>query len=129
MAINNIATTVRNNMCNALVDAIDVGSGTSGGKIRGYTAAFASMLFECDFANPAFGNAAVGVATANAIGDETSAPASGTAAVGRVVDRDAATVFEFTIGTSGADLNLNSTSISIGAVVSITAMTVTQPAS
>jgi hypothetical protein len=129
MSINNIATGVRNSMCNALVDAIDAGSTNANGKIRGYTAAFASMLFECDFANPAFGAAASGVATANAIADETSAPAAGDAAVGRVVDRDLATVFEFTIGTSGADLILNSVSISLGAVVSITSMTVTQPAS
>jgi len=128
MAISNIQTTVRNNMCNAFVDAIDVGTTDATGDLAGFTAAFATLLFECNFSNPAFGNAAAGVATANAISDDTSANNSGTAAVGRLRDRDNATVAEFTIGTAGADLILNTTSITAGDRVGISSATVTQPA-
>lgn len=128
MAINNIATTVRNNMCNAFVDAIDVGSGTAG-ENRIFTAAFATLLATCVYSDPAYGAAAVGVATAGAITPEASAPATGTAALLRIVDTDAATVAEGTVGTAGADLNLNTTSITTGDSVSISSATITQPAS
>jgi hypothetical protein len=79
-------------------------------------------------AAPAYGAAAAGVATANAIGDDTDADATGTAAVGRAKDRDNTTCHDFTIGTSGEDLNLNTVSITSGDTVSITAATITMPA-
>lgn len=129
MAINNISTTVRNNMCDAFVDAIDVGTTDPTGDVRIYTAAFAAILAEMTFSNPAFGAASSGVATANAITDDTSADNSGTAAVGRFRDRNNATVAEFTVGTSSADLILNTVSITAGDRVSITSATITQPAS
>lgn len=129
MAINNIATTVRNSMANAFGDAMDVGATDPGGDFAGFTAAFATLLFECQASNPAWGAPAVGVKTANAISDDTSANASGTAAVGRLRDRDNATVAEFTIGTAGADLILNTTSITAGDRIGISSATVTMPAS
>lgn len=127
MAINNIATSVRNSMCDALVDAIDAGAGTS--HLRIYTSAFGTLLAELDFANPAFGAASSGTATANTITDETSAPATGTAAVIRVIDRNGTTVFEGTAGTSGTDLVLNTTSITTGDRVTVSSATITMPAS
>lgn len=129
MAINAISTTLRNAMCDALVDGIDTGSTDAAGAFNGHTAAYAALLFECACSNPAFGAASSGVATASAISDDTSANNTGTAAVGRVQDRDNATVFDFTIGTSGEDLNMNTVSITSGDTVSITSATVTQPAS
>lgn len=129
MAINNIATTVRNAMADAFVDAIDVGTTDATGDLAGFSAAFASLLFECNFSNPAFGAAAVGVATANAISDDTSANNSGTAAVGRLRDRDNTTVAEFTIGTAATDLILNTTTIVAGDRIGISSATITMPAS
>ena len=128
MAINAISTAVRNAMADAAVDAFDTGSTDAGGAFNGHTAAYAALLFENLCAAPAFGSASTGVATANAIGDDTSANNTGTAAVGRAQDRDNATVFDFAIGTSGSDLNLNTLSITSGDTVSITSATVTQPA-
>ncbi len=129
MAINNISTTVINGMCDFFVDAIDTGSTDTGGDCNIYTAAFASLLAEPEFSAVSFGAAAAGVATANAITDEASAPATGTAAVLRLQDRDNATVAEGTVSTAGADLNLNTTSITIGDTVAITSATITMPAS
>jgi hypothetical protein len=127
MAINNIATTERNSMCDALVDAIDAGAGA--GLIEIWTAAFGTKLGTLTFTDPAFGAASSGVATASAITDDSSADATGTAAVLRVTSSTPTTVFEGTVGTSGADLNLNTVSITSGDVISITSMTVTMPAS
>lgn len=128
MAINNISTAARNAMADALVDQIDIGSGGSG-KIRIYTSAFGTLLAELDFSSTAFGSAVAGTATANTITDDSSANATGTAAVCRIIDKNGSTVFEGTVGTSGADINFNSVSITTGDRISISSMTVTMPAS
>lgn len=128
MALNNFSSSVRNAIANAVADACDVGSANAQGRLRIYTAGFSTLLAELNMANPAFGDAAAGVATANAITDDSSADATGTAAVFRIVNRDAATVVEGTVSTSGADLNLNSTSITAGVAVSVSSLTVTAPA-
>jgi hypothetical protein len=130
MAMNTIMTLARSAMCDALVDMVDTGTpGDPSGDLKGYNAAFALLLFECTFVNPAFGAAASGVATANAITQDSSADATGTAAVGRVCDRANAVVWAFTIGLAAADLILNTLSITAGDVVSISSATVTMPAS
>ena len=128
MAMNNISTNARNGMANSIVDLLDSGTTNSTGRLRIYTSGFSTQLAELNFSNPAFGAAASGVATASAITDDSSADATGTAAVCRCVDRDAATVWEGTVGTSGADLNLNTVAITSGDTVSVTSMTVTAPA-
>lgn len=127
MAINNIATSVRNTMCDAFVDAIDAGAGA--GTLKIYTGSFAALLGTLTFSDPAFGSASNGTATANAISDDTSADNTGTAAVLRISDSSPATVAEGTVGTSGADLNLNTTSITSGDRISCSSATVTMPAS
>jgi len=128
MVLTNIKTSIRTAQADAAVDSIDVGSGTAQGRLKIYTAAFGALLCTCNFSNPAFGAAASGVATASAISTGT-AGASGTAAVGRVVDRDDATQWEFTVGTSGADLNLTNVTIATNDTVAISSFTFTQPAS
>ena len=129
MALNNISTAARNAIADAFVDQIDVGSTDSGGDLNIYTAAFGTLLAEPQFSATAFGAAAAGVATANAITSDSSANATGTAAVLRIQDQDNATVAEGTVGTSGEDLNLNTTSITSGDTVAITSATLTAPAS
>lgn len=129
MALNAISTARRNVMCDGLVDGIDVGTTDATGDFGIYTTAFGTLLALLLFSNPAFGGAVVGVATANAITDDSSADATGTAAVLRLRDRDNATVVDGSVGTSGQDLNLNTVSITAGDRVSCTAATITQPAS
>ena len=57
-----------------------------------------------------------------------TAVAAGTAGWGRIVG-GAGERIDGTVGTSGTDFTINSTSITNGATVTLTAMTVTQPAS
>ena len=65
-------------------------------------------------------------ATANSITDDTSADATGTAAWFRVLKSNGTSiVFDGTVGTSGADLNLATVSIVSGADVAITSFTIT----
>lgn len=129
MAINAISTAVRNAMCDAFVDAMDTGTTDTGGAPNIFNAAFALLLAEPLFGDPAFGPAAVGIATVNAVTDDPSANNSGTAAVCRFEDRDNATVADGSVSTSGADINLNTLTITGGDIVAITGGTVTMPAS
>ena len=86
-----------------------------------------TLLAELRWNATAFGAASNGVATANAITSDTSADATGTATWFRALKSDGTTVvFDGSVGTSGADLNLNSTAISAGATVSVTAFTYTE---
>jgi hypothetical protein len=79
------------------------------------------------FAASAFGAAAAAVATAGAIGADTDADATGTASWFRAFKSDHTTaVFDGSVGTSGANLNLSSVSIVIHGTVSVTALTYTQ---
>lgn len=66
-------------------------------------------------------------ATANAITDDSSANATGTATWFRVLDSIAGTVYDGSVGTSGSDLNLATTSLTAGETVSITSWTLSQP--
>lgn len=85
------------------------------------------LLAELTLNATAFGASVAGVATANAITADASANATGTATWFRVVKSDTTTVlFDGSVGTSGANLNLNSTAISIGANVAVTSLTYTQ---
>ena len=72
----------------------------------------------------AFGAAAAGVITANTITSDSSA-VGGTAAWFSLCAATGARVLDGSVGTSGADLNLNSVTITTGAAVAITAFTVT----
>lgn len=86
-----------------------------------------TLLAELTFGTTAFGAASNGVATANAITSDSSADATGTASFFRVFKSDGTTaVWDGTVGTAGCDLNLNSTSISSGATVSVSSLTYTQ---
>lgn len=94
------------------------------------TAASGTLLAELRFNATAFGSAAAGVITANAITQDSSADNTGTAGYYRALQSDGTTaLWDGTVGTSGADLNLNSTSISAGVIVQITSLTVTLPQS
>lgn len=85
------------------------------------------LLAELRFGATAFGSAANGVATANAITQDSAADATGTAAWFRALKSDGTTViFDGSVGTSGANLNLNTVSIVSGAIVQVSSFTYTQ---
>lgn len=125
------STTLRN----AQLDAITTAVGTSG-ILRIYSgsrpanvaaAITGTLLAECVCNASAFAAAASGgVLTANAIADDSSANATGTASHYRLFRSDGTTaVIDGDVSTSGSDLNLDNTSINSGQVVSITSFTIT----
>ena len=86
-----------------------------------------NLLAELRWNATAFGAASNGVATANALTADSSADNTGTATWFRALESDGTTVvFDGSVGTSGANLNLNSVAISAGAAVSVTAYTYMQ---
>lgn len=92
------------------------------------TAASGTLLAELRFNATAFGSADSGVITANSITSDSSADATGTAGYYRALKSDGTTaLWDGSVGTSGSDLNLNSTAIQSGAAVSITSLTYTLP--
>ena len=118
-------TAVRNSRLNAVRDAIDAGAGA--GLLRIYDGTRPStggtpttLLAELTFSDPCASNASGGVLTFNAITADSSANATGTATWWRGVDSTGAAVVDGNCGTSGSDMNLNSTSITSGVQVSAT---------
>lgn len=88
-----------------------------------------ALLAELTMNATAFAAASGGAASANAITQDASANASGTATWFRLVESGGSNVvMDGSVGTSGANLNLNSVAISSGAAVSVTSFTVTFPA-
>jgi hypothetical protein len=79
-----------------------------------------NLLSTLSFGNPAFAASVAGVITANAIASDANAAATGTASWFRCYESDGVTVvMDGSVGTSGADLNLNSVAIQIHAQVSV----------
>ena len=124
--------------CDAIVDRLDLG-GTA--KVRIYsgtqptdpdTAIGAQVLLaELTCSATAFGSAADanpgGRATANAITADSSADAAGTAAWFRAINGSGTAVIDGSVGTSAADMILNTTTITLGANVSVSSWTFTVP--
>lgn len=85
------------------------------------------LLVSCSFGATAFAPAAGGVATANAITSGT-AVASGTGTWFRCYESNGTTgVYDGSVGTSGCDLNITSTTISSGGTVGISSFVLTLP--
>lgn len=127
MALTHV-TAIRNSLADLVVDALDLGSTDATGDIQIATStAFSTILATLTFANPAFGSATGGTATANAIVSDTNAANTGTAASFRLRDRNNAEVLRGTVTATGGggDIQLSSTSITAGDTVSITSLTYT----
>ena len=127
-----LSNTARSAAADAVVDLADNGyiriyDGTQAATPN--TAVGAQVLLaELTFGATAFGAASNGVATANAITQDSSANATGIASWFRVLKSDGATVlWDGTVGAGSGDLSLNSTSIVSGGTLSISSMTYTQP--
>jgi hypothetical protein len=130
---------ITNAVATAMIDA-GIGDQSDTGYIRIYdgtiptnadTAVGAQVLLaELRWNAAAFPSATNGVITAAAITADSSANATGTAAWFRSLKSDGTTVLcDGTVSTSGADMNLNTTSITSGANVSISSATFTMPKS
>lgn len=85
-------------------------------------------LFECTLNATAFAASSSQSKAANAITADSSADASGTCTWGTITTSGGTRYIDFSVGTSGANLNLNSVAISSGANVSCSAFTLTQAA-
>lgn len=94
-------------------------------KLEICTASFASILVTITLGDPSFTESG-GVITMAGAPKSGVAGAAGTAAVARIKDGGGTTkVNNLTVGTSGSDINLNSTSIASAQVVTLTAGTIT----
>lgn len=129
MALTHV-TAIRNGLADYVVDAIDAGPGA--GKVQitktnnDYTGG--NLLAEITLADPAFGSAASGTATAAGMPKEdSSANNTGTAVQFRVVDSTDTEVFKGTVTATGGggDMELSSTSITTGDAVRINSFTYT----
>ncbi len=106
----------------ALIDA-----GASAGYIEICSAAYAAVLATIPLADPS-ATAAAGVLTFDFAPDvsDTSADATGTAAVARVKDSNGTVVISgLTVGLSASDIILDSLSITAGQTVTLTTGTIT----
>lgn len=120
---------------NAQLDAIATSIG-SAGKLRIYTGtrptnvgtaiSGQTLLAELTLNTTVAAAASGGVLTFNAITQDSAADSTGTAAWFRIFQADGTTaVIDGDVGTSGSDMNLNTTSIAAGGPVQITNFTIT----
>lgn len=119
------AAALRTTRMNAVVTAIDAGSGA--GKLKIGTASMASTLAVLTLTDPC-GTVSGDTLTFDFDPDisDTSADNTGTAAAATITDSDDNVIVSgLTVGTSGTNIVLDSTSITAGQTVTITTGTLT----
>jgi len=122
MAVNYDAATKTARMAATI---LQIDANASPAYIEICTASFAAVLVTITLSDPSFTESG-GVITMAGAPKSGIAANAGTAAVARIKDGGGTTkVNNLTVGTSGADINLNSTTISIGQTVTITSATIT----
>lgn len=121
-------TTLRNTRLDAITTAIGASGllriydGTRPATGGAATTLLAQLTLSATFAPAASG----GVLTANSITQDASADATGTATWGRLTTSGGTAIVDFSVGTSGSDLNLSTTSIVITQPVSVTSFVITE---
>lgn len=125
-----ITIAARNAAGTALTDllgsgSIEIRTGTSPGVD---SAATGTLLATLPLSATAFGTWAAGSATANAITQDASADATGTAGYFRSLNSGSGAVIDGDVGTSGTDMILNSVAITAGATVDVTSWVINHPA-
>lgn len=130
-----LTAAARNAATNGVVDLVDAGPGAGYVEVRTGSApasaddaASGTLLFTFTLADPAFGDAASGTATAASVPRTAVAVATGTAGWARLHDSAGTKVLDLSVGTSGTDVEISSTSITVGRTVTLTALTITAPA-
>ena len=117
---------------NARMDAITTAVGASGlarlydGTRPATGGAGTTLLAECACAATFAAAAAGGVLTANAIANDASANASGTATWGRITTSGGTAVLDFNVGTSGSDMNMTTNVIVATQPVSVSSFVITE---
>jgi hypothetical protein len=121
-------TAVKNARLDAVTAQIDAGAGA--GKLEIGTTGMASVLATITLGDPSAAAASGGVLTFSGFPrSDTSADNTGTAAAARIRDSNNTDIVTgLTVGTSGSDINLDSTSITAGQTVTITSATITHAA-
>jgi hypothetical protein len=125
------ATATRNAMVSAIATLVDAGS--AGGKLKlrtGSTPGAGTLLATIVLATTAFGSPSSGaIAGASFPRSDTNAAATGTVGNYELTDSDDNVVSNgANVGTSGAEVNLISLSVVAGQTVTLTSMSITQPA-
>lgn len=134
MASNiHLKTTLRNTM----LDTVNAAIG-AGGFLRFYDgvqpatadAALGAQvkLAELPLSASPFAAAGAGSIAVNAITDDLSADATGTATWATFVTAAGVRIFDVSVSTAGADINLNSVALQVGAKVSVTSYSLSIPA-
>lgn len=124
-----LTTTLRNSMLDAITTAIgssgfvDIYNGTRPASGGSATTKLAHLPLSSTAAPAASG----GVLTFSTITNDTSADASGTATWFRVTTSGGTYIIDGDVSTSGADLNLNTTTIVVGGPVAISSFVITAP--
>jgi hypothetical protein len=131
-----ISAAARNAAADAVAALVDGGAAAGKLQIRSGTqpagpdsAATGTLLAELTLDDAAFGAAAAGVATLAGTPLTVTAVASGTASWFRVLDSNSVAVLDGSVGVSGADLLVNTVTVSTGLDVEISDGTMTMPAS
>jgi hypothetical protein len=119
-------TAVRTGICNFVVDQLD--EGTPPGTLVFQTSGDVEVA-TLTFSNTAFGAAANGVATANAITQDASAT-GGTVAKARLKNAAGTDkiIYSVTATGGGGDIELNTVVVLAGQSVAVTSLTYTAPA-
>lgn len=136
-----LSDAAQNAACNAVVDLLDAGAAAGEIELRTGSkpndpndAATGTLLATVPFNDPAFGNAGASVVgQADLAGtlplEDPSPVASGTVGWFRALDSNGAAVFDGTVGTSGsgADMIVNTVTVTAGVPFRITAGSYTHP--
>jgi hypothetical protein len=122
--------TLQNTRMDAVLTAIDAHA--SPATLEICTAAYAAVLVSIPLSDPSFSRGGAKPSTALTmlgVPKAANATGTGTAAVARIKEGGGTTVADgLTVGTSATDIILNSTSITTGQQVSISAGTITHSA-
>lgn len=118
------SATAKTNRMTAVRDTIDAGTGP--GVLQIGTAGMATVLAEITLGDPCGTVSGSTLTLSGFPRSDTSANATGTAAAARIRDGSGNDVITgLTVGTSGSDINLDSTSITAGQTVTITSAAIT----
>lgn len=118
------SATAKTNRMTAVRDTIDAGTGP--GVLQIGTAGMATVLAEITLGDPCGTVSGSTLTLSGFPRSDTSANATGTAAAARIRDGSGNDVITgLTVGTSGSDINLDSTNITAGQTVTINSATIT----
>jgi hypothetical protein len=120
-----LSTEARNAACNGTVDLCDQGAGAGKLKIK----EGATVLCTITLGDPAFGNAATGVATAAGLPLSGTGAVAGNANAFDVTDSADNVLWSGTVTATGGggDLTLDNVSIAVSQAVNVSSWTHTQP--